>query len=43
MAKPLDGIALQAYVRGLGFPRETQKLLTQSVTMFADSNSSVTR
>src|SRR6266851_369271 len=29
MAKPLDGIALQAYFRRLGFGRETQELLTQ--------------
>src|SRR6266540_6009491 len=28
MAKPLDGITFQAYVRRLGFPRETQELLT---------------
>ncbi len=28
MAKPLDGIAFQAYVRRLGFSRETQELLT---------------
>src|SRR5258707_8629026 len=28
MAKPLDGITLQAYVRRLGFSRETQELLT---------------
>ncbi len=27
MAKPLDGVALQAYVRRLGFSRETQELL----------------
>ncbi len=29
MAKPLDGIALQAYFRRLGFGRPTQELLTQ--------------
>ncbi len=29
MAKPLDGIALQAYFRRLGFGRATQELLTQ--------------
>lgn len=29
MAKPLDGIALQAYFRRLGFGRVTQELLTQ--------------
>ncbi len=29
MAKPLDGIALHAYFRRLGFPRETQELLTR--------------
>jgi len=29
MAKPLDGVALQAYFRRLGFGRETQELLTQ--------------
>ncbi len=28
MAKPLDGITFQAYVRRLGFSRETQELLT---------------
>jgi putative transposase len=28
MAKPLDGVALHAYFRRLGFPRETQELLT---------------
>jgi putative transposase len=28
MARPLDGIALQAYFRRLGFRRETQELLT---------------
>jgi hypothetical protein len=27
MARPLDGIAFQAYVRQLGVPRETQELL----------------
>jgi hypothetical protein len=27
MAKPLDGIALLAYFRQLGFSRETQELL----------------
>src|SRR5260370_33276591 len=27
MANPLDGVALPAYFRGLGFPRETQALL----------------
>lgn len=27
MARPLDGVALQAYFRRLGFPRETQDLL----------------
>src|SRR5437764_8954891 len=27
MAKPLDGIALQAYFRRQNFPRETQELL----------------
>lgn len=29
MAKPLDGIAFQAYVRRLGFSREAQELLTR--------------
>ena len=29
MAKPLDGIALQAYFRRIGFGRPTQELLTQ--------------